>query len=178
MSVQPKPGDLLLVHAPSVYQDAIEFAERISLFRQGAHPPRGHPVYGHVAVYIGEGYILEALGRGLTRSPITKYAGSADIWTRQISRSSRDRIVLRAIAMWRARFRYSWLLIGILAVRLLFGWRLPWHQRGSLVCSVYGYDCWAADKVQIAASRACSPEDIAVYGRLYFAGEYKGVGWR
>lgn len=171
---QPKPGDLLMVYEPSLYEDAIAFAERVSMVRQNIRPPRGRPIYGHVAVYIGHGLVLEALGRGLTRSLASKYAHTADIWTRDVSHNARDAVSQRAVAMFRTGYRYSWWLIAILAVRLLFGLKLPWRQRHRLICSTYAFDCWLADRVRIAPSRACSPEDIALHGKMYFAGEYTG----
>ena len=174
MSAEPKPGDLLLVHAPTLYEDAIEIAERISLLRQGIRSPLGHPIYGHVAVYVGGGQVIEALGRGLVCSPVTKYVGHSDIWTQDVSSAARDRVVMRALSMFHSGYRYSWVLIAILAVRLLFGLRLPWHQKGSLVCSVFGYDCWLADHIEIAKTRACAPEDIPLGGQLYFGGAYTG----
>lgn len=164
-------GDLLLVRQNDVYEDLIAFGERISLLRQGKPVPRGHPVYGHVAVYIGNGTIIEAVGRGVVRSPASKYLGSADIYTRPTTEAERQKIRYRAMRLYIGDYKYSWWLIAILAVRLLFGWQIPWQQKYSLVCSVLAYDAWEP-VCKIAAERACTPEDLATYKAVEFKCEW------
>ena len=164
-------GDLLLVRQNDVYEDLIAFGERISMLRQGIKPPYGHPVYGHVAVYLGNGTIIEAVGRGVVRSPASKYLGSADIYTRPTTEAEREQIRYRAMRLYIDDYKYSWWLIAILAVRLLFGWQIPWKQKYSLVCSVLAYDAWEP-VCKIAAERACTPEDIPLFGALKFKCEW------
>ena len=164
-------GDLLLVRQNDLYEDVIAFGERVSMLRQGIKPPRGRPVYGHVAVYVGNGTVIEALGRGIVRSPASKYLGSGDIYTRQVTEAERAQICHTAMRLYIADYKYSWWLIAILAVRMLTGLQIPWRQKYSLVCSVLGYDAWLP-VCKIAAERACTPEDIPIYGALKFKGEW------
>ncbi len=164
-------GDLLLVRQNDVYEDAIAFAERVSMLRQGIKPPRGRPIYVHVAVYAGNSTVIEAIGRGVVRSPASKYLGSADIYTRPTTEAERQKIRYRAMRLYIGDYKYSWWLIAILAVRLLFGLQIPWKQKYSLVCSVLAYDAWEP-VCKIAAERACTPEDLATYKAVKFKCEW------
>ncbi|MHB1626756.1 MAG: hypothetical protein ACYCVB_00065 [Bacilli bacterium] len=172
MACEPKPGDLLQCYNPSLLRDAIVAAERIGMLRSGIRPPRGRPVYSHTAVYVGNDHIIEALGAGLVRSPASKHLGHADVWTREIDASGRENIVRRAEAMYSTGYRYAWMDLGVQLVHLTLGLRISYHFDHSIICSVFGYDCWAADGWKVAKRRNCDPEDIALGGVLHFAGDF------
>ncbi|MCL6597926.1 MAG: hypothetical protein K6T81_04230 [Alicyclobacillus macrosporangiidus] len=169
---QPKPGDLLLCYADSWLGEAIDTVEEIGLLRQGIKPPRGRPIYSHVAVYVGDGYVIEALGNGLVKSPAYNYFGKADVWSLDVDDTTRARIVGQAYRMLEAGYKYSYWDLFVQFMWLVFGLRIPWHSKHSIICSVFGYDCWAAAGYQIAARRNCAPEDIATFGVLQYQGRF------
>lgn len=167
---KPQPGDLLLCYDDTLLDKAIDTVEEIGLIRQGIKPPKGRPIYSHVAVYVGRGYVIEALSNGLVRSNSHEYFGKADVYTKDILDSRRSRIVDKAEKMLREHYTYSWLDIAVQFVWLVFGLRIPWHSKRSIICSVFGFDCWNAAGFQIAKYRNCAPEDIATFGVLHFKG--------
>lgn len=169
---QPQPGDLLLCYDRSLVDDAIDVVERIGMLRRHERPPRGHSIYSHVAVYIGSGYCIEALGSGLVLTGARKHRGRADVWTANIGSARRERIVERAQQMLENGYRYSYWDIAVQFAWLVFGLRIPWHQEHSVVCSVFGFDTWLPTGLRIAKHRNCAPEDIALDGVLFFKGRF------
>ncbi len=172
MSRELQPGDLLQCYSASLLRDAIVAAERIGALRDGVRPPRGRPIYSHTAVYIGNDFVIEALGAGLVRSPVSKHLGNADIWTRDVSAYGREQITARAEDMYRTGYKYAWMDLGVQLAYLTLGLKISYHFEHSIICSVFGYDCWAADGWKVAKRRNCDPEDIALGGVLHFAGEF------
>jgi len=168
----PEPGDLFLCYDSTLLGRAIDRVEEIGMLRRGQKPPKGRPVYSHVAVYIGNGECIEALGPGLVKTLAVDHHGKADIWTQHVERRGRDRIVKKAQKMLRQGYTYSWWDLFVQFAWLIFGLRIPWHQKRSLVCSVFGYDVWMADGIKIAPRRNCAPEDIPLYGTLFFRGRW------
>lgn len=170
---RPRPGDLLLCYDSTWYDKAIDAVEEIGMLRQSIKPPNGRPIYSHVAVFVGNGYIIEAIGNGLVRSPSHSYFGKADVWSKPIGTAARDRIVARAEKMLKTGYTYSWWDVAVQFARLVFGLRIPWRQKKSIICSVFGYDCWATSiAIKIAQLRNCAPEDIATFGVLQFTGRF------
>lgn len=169
---QPQPGDLFLCYDRTVPDDAIGVVERIGMLRRHERPPRGRPIYSHVAVYIGSGYCIEALGSGLVLTRAAGHRGRADVWTQNIGQQRRARVVEKAQQMLEDGYRYSYWDIAVQFFWLMFGLRIPWHQVHSLICSLFGYDVWAAADLQIAKRRNCAPEDIALDGVLFFKGRF------
>lgn len=170
--VRPRPGDLLLCYDHTWYDKAIDAVEEFAMLRRGIRPPKGRPIYSHVAVYVGNGYIIEALGNGLVKAPMYNYFGKADVWSKPVGTAARDRIVARAEKMLKGGYTYSWWDVAVQFCRLVFGLHIPWHQKKSLICSVFGYDCWTSIAIKIAQLRNCAPEDIATFGVLQFTGRF------
>ncbi|MCL6599221.1 MAG: hypothetical protein K6T81_10825 [Alicyclobacillus macrosporangiidus] len=169
---EPKPGDLLLCYADSLLGEVIEEVEEIGLIRQGIRPPRGLQIYSHVAVYVGDGYVIEALGNGLVKSPVSKYFGKADVWSRDVDDTTRARIVGQAYRMLEAGYKYGYWDLFVQFMWLVFGLRIPWNSKHSIICSVFAYDCWFAGGYKIAVRRNCAPEDIAIFGVLHYQGRF------
>ena len=105
----PQPADILLCYSPSLIGSAIDSVEALGLLREHKKPPPHRPLYSHAALYIGDGRITEAIGRGLVKSDAQKYSGVADIWSRDLSCVQRQTIVQRAKAMVRVGYRYNYL---------------------------------------------------------------------
>lgn len=173
---KPQPGDVLLCFAPSLIGRAIDSIEALGLVREGKRPPRLTPLYSHACIYVGNGQVVEALGRGVVRSDAHKYDGVADIWARQMTREDRQAVVSRANTMVRARVKYSYMDILVQCIGLLTGLYLPMRLKRSVVCSVAAYDCYEAPNpsIPIAERRNCAPESIAVYGALDYRGIFRG----
>lgn len=169
---QPQPGDLLLCYDHTLLDEAIDTAEYLGMLRRHQRPPKNRPIYSHVAVYIGNGKCIEALGPGLVLTEASKHHGKADIWTQHVSPHGRQRIVAKARKMLAQGYRYSIWNIVVQFIWLLFRLRIPWHQEHSLVCSIFAYDVWWADGWRIAKRQNCDPEDIALDGVLFFKGRY------
>ena len=166
---KPRVGDLIMVHRHTPLETLTEWGEEIELLRHHQQWPN-RPVYGHVCVYIGNGTIIEALGRGLTVSKLSKYIGEADVWSHDVSGYDRDQIRHASIHMYRLGYGYSWWLDFLLALRMLFAYPVHWKQRKRVNCSAFAYDVWQYAWHKIAKHRACSPEDIATFGYMRFQG--------
>lgn len=114
--------------------------------------------------------IIEALGHGLTLSPLAKYDGIADIWSTKVQDNDRMQMFTFAMYMYWSNFKYSWWLDILLSLRMLFGLHIRWMQFQRVNCSAFAYDTWNAAGHKIASHQACSPEDIALYGALNSVG--------
>lgn len=174
LSTQPQPGDCLLVYGDSWIMDGIATVEAIGMAERGEHRPRGTPLYAHAAIYLGGGRIAEALGQGVVESPLSKYAGSADVWSRDITRHQREEIVRQAQWMADQHYRYNYWDIAVQFVWLTLRLHLPWRLKHSVICSVTDYVCWLAGGYEIAKTANPDPEDIALGGVLQRRGTYRG----
>lgn len=168
----PQAGDLLLVFGDSFFADSIDAVEDVAMWERGEHTST--PTYFHLAVVVDDNYIVEALGRGLTLSPISKYAGSADVYSRNLTPHQRAEIVKQAMWMYEQHYTYDWLDLAVQFVRLIFRLRLPWKLKHSIICSVFGYVCYAAVGLKIAKLENCAPMDIALGGVLRNRGRLAG----
>jgi len=116
--------------------------------------------------------MYRGIGFGLVLTDARKHHGKADVWTQNIGSARRARIVAKAQQMLAQKYRYSYWDIAVQFTWLILGLRIPWHQRKSLICSVFGYDVWKSAGLQIARRRNCSPEEVALDGVLFFKGHY------
>ncbi len=163
-------GDVLLVHNDTFLSDLVIRGEELELLRKGEKWP-SRPVYSHSAIFIGNGNIVEAIGRGVTVARLAKYYGKADIWSAPVHGIDRVQMRKTALDMVAQHYTYSWRLDAILALRMTLGLRLRWVQKHAVNCSAATWDVWESTRHRIAVSRACSPEDIAMWGYLQFMGE-------
>ncbi|MCF8568336.1 hypothetical protein LLE49_26805 [Alicyclobacillus tolerans] len=93
---------------------------------------------------------------GTREEPGDRYRGYTDVWTYpEVTGSGRKCIVHKAEVMAEG-YRYSYWDICLLLCRLTTGLRIPWGETQSMVCSVFGYDCWNAAGIQIAQCNNCS----------------------
>lgn len=163
-------GDVILVRNNTFLSDLVIAGEELELLRKGEKWP-SRPIYSHSAVYIGEGNIVEAVGRGVNVSRLAKYYGKADIWSAKIHVVDRVQMRETALDMVAQHYAYSWWLDVILAIRMTLGLRLRWVQHHAVNCSAATWDVWDSVGHRIAVSRACSPEDIAMWGYLRYKGQ-------
>lgn len=166
----PEIGDVIEVFGDSFVENGISVVEEVGMWLRDEHKPKGQPIYAHTAVYVGNGQIVEALGRGLTLSPLSKYNGYADVYRRDMSDYRREAIVKRALTMYREGYTYDYVEILWQFIRLIFRLDIPWHLKRSVICSVFVYDCYQAASIQIAKRRNCDPEELALFGSLTYKG--------
>ena len=158
-----------MIRAHDLIDDGIEAVQDWYDLRTG-QPHGKDACYTHVAIALDKGLIAEAIGRGVVISEASKYAGIADVWGMELTIPQRERIMRKAKWMAANRYKYAYLDIAVLFLRLAFGLRVPWHERHAVVCSVLAYDCYWATGIKIVPERNCWPSAITQAGVL----EYRG----
>lgn len=157
-------GDLLLVYrAAGVIGWLICFGQRVRytgwaaslrwarkfIFARAGYDPND-PLDGHhIAVYVGDGLIIEALARGLTMSRLgDKYHPEDYDVLRLAVANPYAGAVARAAAVAFARAeldrkaKYSWASIASIVLSLLTPLRLDVSWGGAMICSAFGARCW------------------------------------
>ena len=167
--MKPQPGDILMVRAHDLLDDGIEAIQDWYDLRTG-QPHGSDACYAHVAICLDKGRIVEAIGRGVVISDASKYAGIADVWGMTLTIPQRERIMRKAKWMAANRYKYAYLDIAVLFLRLAFGLRVPWHERRAVICSVLAWDGYWATGIKIAPERNVWPSAIAQAGVLTYQG--------
>lgn len=116
------PGDLIFVSGTDWISRAIRWVTKSK--------------YSHVAVYVGDGKVIEAQGfRTVGFQDLFFYSGHYDIMT--LPRTV-DYDELRSGIHWlliqRGR-RYSYWSDFVILLRCLFGIKLSWHEGANIICS-------------------------------------------
>lgn len=136
------PGDVVLLCAsdPPWASRIIQQAQKASGY--SADDARWH----HVAVYIGDGHVLEALPRGVTYRPLYWYSGTHVLrFRRDHSLTLDQRYKIAIQAMMRLRMRYSKAAIPRIWVNMTRRLRQPANvMRGTpaVVCSQLYWDAF------------------------------------
>lgn len=161
----PLPGDLLYCRSSGLVGSIIRFSEEVRYhgwrtaidhsFRHHQVDP-GDVCWGnHIAVCVGD-HLVEALGAGLTRSPLTKY-GVTDSMVLplaavrpEVTDSERQQVVDFCEHELAAKDRYSWLGIASIAVQLLTPTRIDISVDGAMICSAFGGRAWEHAGVTLA----------------------------
>lgn len=68
--------------------------------------------------------------------------------------------------MYEQGYTYSFTDLFVQFVRLIFRLRIPWQQKHSVICSMFGFDCYQAAGIRIAKNKNCAPDVFAIYGAL------------
>jgi hypothetical protein len=142
-----KPADLLLVSSvvPDIVTKQIIETQR----RGGFHPDDAR--WQHAAVYLGDGYVMEATTHGVRYSPIYPYLGKHLLRVRRPigleDEAARWRIAIQAAV--RANEKYRFASIFRIYVRSFNGlWRSPitgfQAQTRALICSQLYSDSYSA----------------------------------
>jgi len=158
----PRVGDFLLRGLTA--QGPVSWAIKAGSWLRRYEPP--YRRFSHAALVIGEdGTLAEALGRGVQRSPITKYELANYVLVRTAVGEHDQRQVPRfAEAVLSARTRYGFATIFGLGLYCLVGGQLCIQEAGTAICSGFVSDALArASYVWPRPPFAMMPADLARY---------------
>lgn len=151
MSYVPKPGDLVLIRGATFFGELIEWAE--------------NGEYAHVALYAGNGQILEANGHRRTGyAPLSKYAGEYDIG--RIEATDAQRMQALAYAESKIGTRYAWGLIVSIVLKLVFHINRPYQSKTAFICSSYVVEAWRSAGKLLTRADKPTPQDLAESPRV------------
>lgn len=193
--IVPVPGDLLLCHSKGFIGALIRFGENVRYhgWRHAlrvavglvAEDPDDPCWANHVAVYVGNGHIIEAESKGLVLSSVDKYSPLdehnctaapyrlAPLASVRPAVTADDRAALVAFAQAQLdrHGRYGWLSIASIVLQILTPSKLDLSWDGALICSAFGAQCWEHAGVTISTRSALTtmPADIAAMGRPVLA---------
>lgn len=159
-------GDFVLTHGDAWTSKLIRFGQRLRI--HGADRRFTH--WNHAAILVSdEGALIEALGRGVSRTHLSKYR-EAEYHLVRIGASPQDRDQARAFADWAAGpgdgegQRYGFLTIVSIAYTLLTGGRFTFAIDGQAICS--GLVARAMERTGAIFNRTPThimPADLAKY---------------
>lgn len=154
-----RAGDLIFVrgHMYSLVDDVIKLGEWL---KHKDRPLWG--MYSHVAISLGGTTLAEAQGGRVSGyALLDQYAGNYDIGRIDFTDNQREAIAKAAVAQYGEK--YDWFLIDEIAVDVLTGIELPYHERCRRICSTYTRSVIkSATGLLIPESPHCSPEDQAL----------------
>ena len=177
----PQPGDLWLTRSEGMIGALIRFGERVkyhgwlrafgrawqTMWHRAIPEDPTDPCWAnHVAVYVDDGHLIEALARGLTLSPASKYApGTFRVLHLVASDDERAALVHFARVELAKHARYGWLGILSIVVQLLTPTRLDLSWDGTMICSAFGARCWehAGQSIPTLSPFTTMPADLAFY---------------
>lgn len=123
----------------------------------------------HIAVYVGDDHVIEALAHGLTRTPVDHYQ-PADYRLLPLATVRKDVTAAERAALLEfagremvAKARYGWLAIATIVIQLLTPTRLDLSVDGTMICSAFGARCWehAGVVVPTLSPYTTMPADLA-----------------
>jgi hypothetical protein len=180
-SPAPQLGDLWLTRSEGFVGRAIRFGARIryhgwryalrslgaAIVRRRFDESPDDPCWGnHVAVYVGNGQLIEALASGLTLSPVGNYpAGTFRVLALNATDGQRDDAVAFARAELAKHPRYGWLSIASIVVQLVTPTKLDLSWDGTMICSAFAARVWehAGKTLPILSPGTTMPADLAFY---------------
>ena len=155
-----KPGDFLLTHSSSLVGKIIRFGQRLRI--HGDDVIYAH--WSHAALVTSEtGDLVEALGRGVSRSKASKYDG-VEYHVIRTHATERDRFQAVEFASWSADNyqRYGFMTILSLAFTLTTGAKFSFYVDGTEICS--GLVARALERtgaIFVRDPSHCTPADLA-----------------
>ena len=163
-------GDVLLVEGTGFVDGLISVGARVryhgwlSLFRPR---PADQTRFTHAAV-ICDGFLIEALAKGLKRSPIGKYNGRAavarlDVVRPGVTQAERSAAEAFAWSSLQARDKYGWLSIFSIILEIVTPLKLDISWDGALICSAFAAQVWEHAGVDLPthSSLTIMPADLA-----------------
>lgn len=138
-------GDIIFVRGDDLLDELIEWAE--------------DGVYSHVALYVGDGFVIEATGGN--RIKLARLSSYASYDVGSVSMTDQQREDLIAYAMTQQGKRYDWALIGIIALRLLLRIDIPYAERALRICSTFIRDCFDYIRIQLTEIVNCTPQELS-----------------
>lgn len=141
-------GDLIATRSDSFVGRAIRLGEKVkdtgSLWRGLRAPATTDSHWNHIAVYVGDGQIVEALGKGLTLSPLTKYSEYLHLPMPAGPKDKRLRAAALLFAMdeLKRKRKYGWLSIASIFFQLVTPFKFSVSYGGAVICSAFGAMVW------------------------------------
>lgn len=142
------PGDLIFVRGTSPLSRGIELAE--------------HGRYSHVAIYAGDGKVIEAQGgRTVGYNDLAAYAGKYDVGRVQCALFRRKQVLEYAKKQFGIRYDYT--LIAFLFMKLTFqmDWSLKYKEHQAFICSTLVNDAWGESGVRLCPNDYPTPQELA-----------------
>lgn len=159
------PGDLLWTRSEGLVGMLIRFGERVKyhgwlqaiwrslrdlfhLWRKIAEDYDDKSWGNHIAVYVGDGKVIEALAKGLTLSPVSKYTPvkykrlPLAAVKPDVTDADRQRLVDFAYGDLSFKFHYGWAGITSIVLNETTPSRMAMSWNGSMICSAFGALCW------------------------------------
>jgi hypothetical protein len=157
-----RAGDFILTHGNSVFSYLIRFGQRLRF--RGANRPFAW--WSHAALVVSPaGNLIEALGAGVLRTHISRYAPTEYVLVRLGKLADPgDRAQVLAYANWAVAQRYGWLTIVSIAISLVLGGKFTFGYDGQSICS--GLVARALERTNAVFDRSPShimPADLARY---------------
>jgi cell wall-associated NlpC family hydrolase len=127
-----EPGDLLLVKTNHLVSRLIRFGQR------GYGEP--YASWNHVAIFVGDGHIVEALTKGVVLSPADKYPDTqiVEVKAPGLATAGCEKAMrVNAVSFARSCVgeSYGWLTIAAIALKVLFRGRWQFGVQGTEICS-------------------------------------------
>lgn len=155
-------GDFILTHGNSVFSYLIRFGQRLRF--RGAN--RQFAWWSHAALVVSPtGNLIEALGAGVQRTHISRYAPTEYVLVRlgELADAG-DRAQVLMYANWSVDQHYGWLTIVSIAISLVLGGKFTFGYDGQSICS--GLVARALERTKAVFDRSPShimPADLAQY---------------
>ncbi len=160
------PGDFILTHGRSVFSSLIRFGQGLRF--QGVD--RKYIRWNHAAIIVAEdGGLIEALGKGVTRTHISKYTPTEYhlVHLSEDLADGHDRRQMVEFANWSLGQEYGWLTIASITFSLIAGGKFAFGFDGQSICS--GLVARALERTTVIFDRTPShimPADLAKYFRV------------
>lgn len=183
-----EPGDLLFTRSKGLTSTLIQAGERrryygwAALIKRclqvllGRHIPDEppDPCWGnHIAVYVGDGMLIEALANGLTLTPLSHYEQSQYIRLPltsvrpTVSAQERQALLDFAHAQLSRHDTYGWWSIVSIVVQLITPWKLDISWDGAVICSAFGAQCWEHSGVTLPTRSTLTTMPADLYAFAY-----------
>ena len=156
------PGDFILTHGSAFFSRLIQLGQMLRFRGQD----RKYTRWNHAAMIVSkEGDLIEALGRGVRRSKLSKYKAT-EYHVIQLGpiASLQDRQQAITFAEWSLNQKYGWMTIISIALSLITGGKFNFGFEGQSICS--GLVARALERTSAVFNRTPShimPADLAKY---------------
>ena len=164
-----RPGDFLLIRNPATVwgrsgtvDGLIRYGEYLRYRRAGVGRAQARQLalWSH-AVAVAKGSLIEAVGKGVVRSPLSKYTDADFLYVRtDLTDAQRDDAA--AFLEFMVGTRYAYLTDVAIGLSALTGTKLVLMRRGQCICSglvaaMLGTYAWRADPAFV------TPSDLSTY---------------
>jgi cell wall-associated NlpC family hydrolase len=138
-------GDIIFVKGDDLISRVIEFAE--------------NGPYSHVAIYAGNGQVIEAQGgRTIGFNNLSVYK-NYDVGRVDMTDFQREALIRYAKTQFGKR--YDWELVYVLFLKLVLHINKPYQEKTRRICSTFVRDCFDHVGITLTKIENCTPEDLA-----------------